>query len=299
VRRFKGWLIVLSGFVLTIAVCSAILAENSLHIWQRPEPDPAIANSVIGLTGASWQPVQITANDGVPLRGWLFSPLQPNGSAVILLHGVADTRRGVTVQARFLLQHRFIVLTPDSRGHGVSGGALISYGLAEAEDVHLWTEWLLHQTVGARLYGLGESMGAAILLESLRTEPRFHAVVAECPFATFEEIAFDRLTQHSGLPRFALWPLVHGGQFYARARYGLDLRHASPAAAVSHTRVPILLIHGDRDTNIPPRHSRELHALNPQETTLWEVPGASHVAAMVTAPEEYVRRVVGWFETHP
>jgi fermentation-respiration switch protein FrsA (DUF1100 family) len=62
--------------------------------------------------------------------------------------------------------------------------------------------------------------------------------------------------------------------------------------------VPILLIHGDADRNIPPRHSRELHALNPA-TQLWEVPGAPHVASYGTAPEEYERKVVEWFRTHP
>ena len=42
------------------------------------------------------------------------------------------------------------------------------------------------------LYGLGESLGAAILIESLPREPRFRAVVAECPFDSFEDIAYYR-----------------------------------------------------------------------------------------------------------
>lgn len=141
-------------------------------------------------------------------------------------------------------------------------------------------------------------MGAAILLESLSREPRFRAVVAECPFATFEEVAFDRLHQISLLPKPVLWPLVRTANLYARVRYGIDLNRASPADAVARTHVPILLIHGDRHTNIPPRHSRELRALNPADVTLWEVPGAPHVGALFTAPDEYVRRVAGWFTQH-
>lgn len=297
--RYKSWIIVLVGMVLVVAESSIILAENALHISQRREPNPAEAGAIASLTGSSWQPVEIFAADGVPLRAWLFSPLHPNGSAAILLHGVADTRHGVSSQARILLDRGFTVLAPDSRGHGVSGGSMVTYGILEADDVHRWAGWLLARAGTGRLYGLGESLGAGILLESLRVEPRFRAVVAECPFATFEEIAFDRLNQYSHLPRFVLWPLVHGGRLYARARYGVDLRQASPAAAVARTRVPILLIHGDCDTNIPLRHSRELHRANPETTVVWEVPGATHVAAVVTAPGEYARRVVGWFEAHP
>jgi pimeloyl-ACP methyl ester carboxylesterase len=295
VSRRKDWLILLAGVLLTIVVCSVILAENSLRIWRRPAPDPAVADRVAKPAGAGWRNVEITAADGVPLRGWFFVPRQPNGSAVILLHGVADSRQGVQGQAAFLLKRGFTVLTPDSRGHGVSGGSLITYGIVEAGDVHCWADWLLRQPGVQKLYGLGESLGAAILLESLQIEPRFRAIVAECPFATFEEVAFDRLAQLSGLPKPALWPFVRTAQAYVRSRYGLDLRQASPAAAVAHTRVPILLIHGDRDENIPIRHSRELRALNPGVITFWEVPGAPHVGALFTATDEYVCRVVDWF----
>ena len=50
------------------------------------------------------------------------TPARPNGAAAIVLHGVGDTRLGVLGQARFLLDAGYTVLTPDSRGHGASGG---------------------------------------------------------------------------------------------------------------------------------------------------------------------------------
>jgi pimeloyl-ACP methyl ester carboxylesterase len=65
---------------------------------------------------------------------------------------------------------------------------------------------------------------------------------------------------------------------------------------VRATQVPILLIHGTADTNVPPRHSRALHALNPQATELWEVPGARHVGSLAAQPEAYERKVVGWLK---
>jgi hypothetical protein len=51
-----------------------------------------------------------------------------------------------------------------------------------------------------------------------------------------------------------------------------------------------------KDANIPPRHSRQLHALNPAMTQLWEVPGADHVASLGTAPQQYESRVTAWFQ---
>jgi pimeloyl-ACP methyl ester carboxylesterase len=64
------------------------------------------------------------------------------------------------------------------------------------------------------------------------------------------------------------------------------------------SQVPILLIHGKDDRNIPVRHSRRIAALNPA-VALWEVPNADHCGAILAAPSELEQRVVGWFERKP
>jgi dipeptidyl aminopeptidase/acylaminoacyl peptidase len=298
-RRGIGTLLTVTFAALaTLVAGSAFLCENAVRIspTYRPKPSSTLAGSVAHDTGASWEPVEITAADGVPLRGWWFTPRNPSGRAAILLHGVGDARRGVLGQARFLLRHDFAVLAPDSRGHGVSGGEFITYGVKEADDIHRWADWIAGPGHSEKLYGLGESMGAGILLESLEVEPRFRAVVAECPFATFDEVAHYRVARVTGLGRVPTWPLVRGAFLYARAAHHLDFSGASPARVVRSTHVPILLIHGTADVNIPPSHSRELHAVNPQVTELWEVPGAVHVSAMWAQPEEYEKKVIAWFD---
>jgi dipeptidyl aminopeptidase/acylaminoacyl peptidase len=204
----------------------------------------------------------------------------------------------MTEHAHYLLDAGFIVLVPDFRGHGSSGGDITTYGIREAGDVHAWAEWLFRERGIQRLYGMGESLGAAILLQSLPREPRFRAVVAECSFSTFEEVANYRLehASHLGLP--FTWPVVRTAFVYGRLRYGIDLRQASPAAAIRSVHTPILLIHGTLDVNIPPEHSRELHAANPAATQLWEVAGAGHVAAVSVQPSRFVRTVTDWFRYH-
>jgi pimeloyl-ACP methyl ester carboxylesterase len=278
-----------------LSIASAFLAENALHIWNRGEVKSSWADTIASQCGASWNSVQAAADDGARLDGWLFTPQHPNGSGVILLHGVGDTRMGMSGHAPFLLRAGYSVLLPDLRGHGASGGSITTYGVRESGDVHRWADVLLRAGVD-RLYGLGQSMGAAILLQALPREPRFRALVADCPFSDFEEIAQDRLTQN-GL-RAVSWPMVTMGLAYARVRYGVNLWSASPAAALRAAHVPVLLIHGADDDNIRPRHSRELHAANPGATELWEVPRAGHVASIVTQPEEYERRVLAWFGGH-
>lgn len=246
--------------------------------------------------------VSLATPDGVTLKGWFLTPRSSNGNAVILLHGVSDNRLGMYGYGKWLLEHNYAVLLPDARAHGLSGG-LATYGLKESDDIHRWTDWLEGTYHPRCIYGLGEPMGAAQLLQSLAKESRFCAIVAESPFATFREVAYARFGRefHTGpwIGSTFFRPTVDMGFLYVRLMYGLNMEDASPKQAVSETRTPILLIHGLRDRNIPPFHSDEIQARNPTGVGIWKVPGAIHTGAHRVAPEEFERRVLGWFESHP
>jgi len=275
------------------------LAERALRMSGRGMAAEDAAAGLLASTGARLDAMEVRAADGAVLRGWLFTPAAANGDAVIALHGIGATRLEMLDRARFLLDAGYTVLAPDSRGHGASGGATASYGLREVDDMRRWASLVLHRPGVTRLYGFGLSMGAAILIQTLPTESRFRAVVADSPFATFEEAAYNRLDRRLYLRRPFAWPFMEGGLLYARAVYSLDLRRASPADAIRRTRTPVLLIHGEADERTPVYHSRELHAVNPVATVLWEVAGADHGGAMQVVPELYRRRVLEWFGGRP
>jgi dipeptidyl aminopeptidase/acylaminoacyl peptidase len=277
-----------------------IVTDNALHVQPRMMPaSNGAAEAIARNTSSIWEAVQVSARDSIVLDGWVFTPRDPNGLGVIALHGISDTRLGMLAHAAFLLREGFTVVVPDSRGHGRSGGHVITYGINEATDVHTWADWLVQNRHVEQLFGIGQSMGAAILIQSITVERRFCAIVADSPFANFEEIAYDRLQQISRMPKLVFWPVVHLGFDYARLRYGADLWRASPINAVRNATTPILLIHGTNDSNIPIRHSEELHAANMSMTTLWAVQGAEHVASFSTNPERYTKMVTGWFRSHP
>ena len=158
-----------------------------------------------------------------------------------------------------LLQQGYRVLLPDSRAHGESGGTLATYGLLERDDIHHWVDWLYDDKQSACVYGFGESMGAALVLQSLAVERRFCAVVADSSFSSFRSVSYDRIGYYVHLGRwfgqtFGRLP-VEIGLMYAKCRYSLDLRQANPEAALARTNTPVLLIHGKADVNIRPWHS--------------------------------------------
>jgi uncharacterized protein len=143
-------------------VVPVFIAEGSLHIHGRIAPDSRAADYLARQNGATWQSAVLKAADGIPLQAWFFRPAEFNGGAVLLLHGVGDTRLGMTGHLQYLLRNGYAALMPDARGHGSSGGGLVTYGLKEARDAAMWAQWLRGQAGVERVYGLGESMGAGV-----------------------------------------------------------------------------------------------------------------------------------------
>ena len=299
--RFLIW--VGSTYLILCTAVAFFLANVTVHPYRRPltaEERTDVQKAVV--ESASQLPdVAIEARNRATLRAWLIRPQHANGNAVILLHGLGDNRLGMTGYAQLLLAHGYAVLMPDSRAHGESGGDVATYGIIERDDIRRWYEWLDQTAHPSCIYGLGESMGAAQLLQALAVEPHFCAVVAESSFSNFREIAYDRMGQRFGtgpwLGRTVLRPVVEIALLMARSKNHVDLTQASPEDVVANTHVPVLLIHGVVDSNIPLRHSLRLVAHNPQ-LTLWQVLGADHCGAISVAPKDFQQRVLAWFETH-
>jgi dipeptidyl aminopeptidase/acylaminoacyl peptidase len=97
--------------------------------------------------------------------------------------------------------------------------------------------------------------------------------------------------------RTILWPAVESAFLYARWRYGLNMEKVSPEDAVAASKVPVLLIHGESDTNIPLRHSLRIVERR-KDVVLWKIPNTGHSNAIDTAPEELQTRLISWFEQH-
>jgi uncharacterized protein len=306
---------ILLAFSLYLSFCIALgilITGFALHPPRRPlaEDDEAAMRSVTHDLDSDLSNVSITTPDHVTLRAWIIHPHHANGNGVILLHGVGDNRLGMTGYAQLLLAHGYTVLLPDARAHGISGGDLATYGLLERNDIHQWFDFLAAQDLSIQnhltddpshcIYGLGESMGAAQLLQSL-PQTNFCGVVAESSFSNFREIAYDRMGQpfHLGpwVGRSIFRPLVEIAFLRARWKFHVNMEQASPEDAVAATRVPVLLIHGQVDSNIPVRHSRRIQVRNP-DVVVWEVPHADHCGAFSVDPRQFEQRVLSWFSSH-
>jgi len=244
--------------------------------------------------------VNLTARDQVTLVAWWLHPAEPYRNCVLVLHGIKDSRRSSVAFAPMFLEANYAVLAPDSRAHGESGGSMLTYGLLEKYDVIDWAHWMRSQGC-QKIYGLGESLGASILIQAAAVENAFSAIVAECPYADLREIAEYRMREIIPAPSFLAVPaakfVVFSGMVYANLAYHLDFREVSPRASIARTETPIMLIHGLKDSRTPPLHSQELADAKPGNP-LWLVPNAGHISASVVEPVEFRKRVLGWFAAH-
>lgn len=294
--RVVKWLLLLSvlGIVLGSAVIAVTATEAALHPihMRRASDTAALAFSAAHAVNGNARQVVLGSTDGVVLKAWYLTPAQPNGNAVIACHGVADSGFGVMGDALLFLRNGYAVLVPDSRGHGESGG-FVTYGILESKDIELWQTWLSNEH-GGRIFGFGESLGGADLLQSIPQGAKFEAIVAESSFASFDQVASERLAHYGHVPGWVASALVGEGELYAQLRFGINLQRARPKEAVKNSDTPILLIHGLDDRETSAWHSQEI-ARNARDARLWLVPHARHTGAYGAAPAEFERRVLAFY----
>jgi uncharacterized protein len=302
-RRLAAAVFLILAYGCVVLAAGASLAEQLLKPPRRVlgRADVMAAQAVAQRTGSRLSDEALRAADNALLRAWWFVPRTNGRGTVLVLHGQADNRAAMLGLAEVLLADRYRVLAADARAHGSSGGALATYGVRERGDLRAWADWAQRQFPDECVFVAGASMGAANLMQTLPDVP-FCAAVADSPFADLPSLVVGRIGARLHLPpvlhRAVAGPVVWAGMAYARLRHGVALRDASPIARLAGTRVPVLIIHGTADREIPDADARALAAVNPRFTTLWLVPGAAHTQAWGAAPRTYPARVLSFLRAH-
>ena len=294
-RRLLIAALILAPFLVWFGVAAA-LCEGALRVrtWEpmaRARRHGQVAKPI-------QTPLEVTAiaADGVTLRG-SYIPVFGSRRCVMILHGIADSRAAGLGFADLFLAAGFSVLAHDLRSHGESEGDLLTYGIVEKQDALVWVARM--RNAGCeQVFGFGESLGGAILIQAAAEDPdAFTALAAECSYRDFRSVAEDRIVHRLPAPDWLARPIaratVAAGFAYARLRYDVDLNLASPLESGRRLKTPLLLIHGLNDHLTPPGHSRSIATATPA-SELWLVPGAGHTTASAIAPD-FGPRVVGFF----
>jgi pimeloyl-ACP methyl ester carboxylesterase len=149
--------------------------------------------------------------DHVRLSGWLFRADHPTGRSFILVHGWQGNREDVDFVAltRQLLSRGYDVLMFDLRGSGLSMGS--NQTLAHDEPRDLLGAYDHMVSLGyppGQMTVLGNSMGAATVIEAAPELTAVGALVADSAFADLSSAMKGGLTRYTLLPGLLAIPAM-------------------------------------------------------------------------------------------
>ena len=187
------------------------------------------------------------------------------------------------------------VLLVDERAHGKSQGRTISFGIKERQDLLCWIDYALTRfgsDVKILLYGVSMGGATVVMASELELPENVKGIVADCPYSAPLDVILS-VGKQQGYPMKLIKPFVILG---AKVYGGFDVRETSGAEAVKHTRVPILILHGEDDTFVPPEMSKAIQDANPQMVTRHTFPGAYHALSYMVDTPRYRQLVREFME---
>ncbi|WP_435853828.1 prolyl oligopeptidase family serine peptidase [Streptomyces misionensis] len=207
-------------------------------------------------------PMRPRARDGLDLGGWYYrapgrSPREP-APCVLHLHGGPEEQERPVFDPLYheLLGRGLDVFAPDVRGSSGYGRSFVDADLgrgrfAAIEDVadcaaHVVAKGLADPL---RLAVMGHSYGGYLVMASLVWHPElFRTGVPVCGMSSFA-------TFFAGTEPWLAQSAAHK---YGHPERDRELLHAlSPMSRVDALRVPVLAVHGEHDTNVPPGESEQ------------------------------------------
>ena len=236
--------------------------------------------------GAPYEEVEFRTSDGLLLQGWYIR--SKNGAAVISFPGRAASQK----RAKLLARHGYGVLLFDRRGEGESEGDPNLFGWEGERDVHAAVAFLQSRpdVDPQRIGGIGLSVGGEMMIEAAAESDALKAIVSE---GASGRSVRDELANPGGK-----WQelIGNGVATAATALFTDNLPPADLQSLVPKISGAVLFVYGERGQPVEKPANDAFYAAARGEKELWEVPGSGHMGGIEAQPEEYERRIVGFFD---
>jgi alpha-beta hydrolase superfamily lysophospholipase len=233
-------------------------------------------------------PNEAGALDGIAYHLWL--PVGPGPHpAVVVLHGAGSQKENHADFARAAINHGFVALTFDNRGHGESEGEL---GPRVVADVQRLVRMLADRSeVDARRIAVrGSSMGGLLALHVAAVSDEVAAVVAICP-ASEQMMLEDMRNVARGEPPPAGSALQSIRADAAALVPWLEEHDVRQLVELIGPK-PLLLVHARGDEVVPHELSEELYERAAEPKRLLLLDGGDHRSAQHDA--EIQGEVLRW-----
>ncbi len=232
-----------------------------------------------------------TAFDGLKLHAAYFPSIKENEGKkriVICFHGY--TSRGLadfTGLTDYYFKRGYAMLHPDARAHGDSEGEYIGFGCLDRKDALKWIDWVLEKCgPDVEIFLHGISMGGATVLmaSGLELPPQVKGIISDCGFTSPKEVFTHVLHSMYHLPAF---PVIPAANVVNKKLAGYGMDECNAKREVAKAKVPILFIHGSKDTFVPVCMCHELYECCASPKKILIVDGAAHGESYFKNMEAY------------
>ncbi len=295
--RFRYWrniaavtaLSLLAAFFIFILFLSDQWSQARLHP-SRVIPDEALLVE----SGIPFQEIELTAKDGVTLSAW-YTPPQPalsgvegNGAVILVAHGYNSCRDAF--RHLMFAKHGYGVLSWDFRAHGLSGGDISTLGYYEQIDVEAALDFALAQPGVDHVGAWGGSMGGTTVLLTAAKRTEIEAVVSDSAFPALEDVL------EINIPIGLMQPFV---MFLGEYHSGVDMDDVRPVDVIGQISPrPVFIIDGWEGEAIMMNSPYRLFDAAKEPKQIWVEDGVPHLGMQGYFPEEYEKRVIGFFDDY-
>ena len=231
----------------------------------------------------------IKSHDGLKLHG-RFYELNKGAPIILEFHGykgnsVRDLAGGLNHDKK----EGYNIFMVNHRGHGLSSSRTITFGIKERYDVLTWVEFLNKEFNNPTILLYGISMGAATVLmaSSFKFPSNVKGIIADCPYSSPIEIV-TKVANDMGIKEWFSSPIL---KLSARLYGHFNLTETSALEEVKNTTLPILLIHGTKDTFVPKEMSMKIKEANTSKVQLELFEGAPHGFSCYVDIERYFKLI--------
>ncbi len=273
--------------VLVIIALSFYQTYLSLHPPKIPN------NRTPSDIGLKYHNVTLITEDNIKLSAWYIPSENKADKAIVLTHGHPFNKANIMDFAPFLHQ-RYNLVFFDFRAMGESSGSFISGGFHEQKDLRAAINYLKKEKNASSIGAMGISMGAAVIILEAAHNNDINAIVADSSYKDLHTVVND-LYRPFWIARY---PFVFFSELFAKLMYGIDIKETSPADKVKDVKVPIFIIHGDLDDQVPVDSSKVIYNNANERKELWIAKNANHVQAHSKYKEEYEKRVLKFFDKY-
>ena len=298
--KLNGEDTVFSGETETTNTLATYLADFMLHkteagypamaavAFHPTEPNPDAPTNYY--SSETWT---ATSADDLTLSAVHYSPENPTGKWVILVHGYGKTGAAMNDFAAPYLAQGLDVLIVDQRAAGNSEGEWLTMGVAESADLAVWTQEIAKTNANAQITLHGVSMGAAtvMLAAALSQITNVTAMIEDCGYGNISDVLIGLLTVYgSSLGVTGDLEEISEEVFKAgKTLSGYNVANAAPINSIANVTVPSLFIHGNADTAIPVSNAQNLYnASGASDKTLLTIEGAGHAESGVVDSATYL-----------